>query len=171
MDLVLYQDPNTGDMTLGSPDPDVKLGNFINWAEYDSDNLYFYYGALVNISYDYGLLFSGYHKDRALGPLTSDYNNDRARGIQFGLKKLLDDKLSFKILAPFDVKTFSPWVWEQTSSLFALRGGYKINLLALPAELGLTLVGDTNDAFTNPIPVGFPEDATDGESSHCGRSC
>lgn len=160
LDLVLYQDPVTGDMTLSSPDPDGKVGNFINWLEYDGDRLYVFYGPLANISYDFGLLFNGYHKDRALGPLTEDYNNDRARGIQFGLNKLLDDKLSFKVLAPFEVKTLYPWEWEQTSSLFAIRGGYKLNLMALPAELGVTLVDDTNAGLTTLVPVGDPSDAT-----------
>jgi hypothetical protein len=160
LDLVLYQDPITGDMSLNSPDPSGKVGNFINWLEYDGKNTYVFYGPLAGISYDFGLLFSNYHKDRALGPLTEEYNNDRARGIQFGLKNLFDDKLSFKVLAPFEVKTLSPWEWDQTSSLFAFRGGYKLNLLALPGELGLTVVGDTNGDLANPVPVGNPADPT-----------
>ncbi|HEX3045670.1 MAG TPA: FecR family protein [Bacillota bacterium] len=160
LDLVLYQNPDTGDMSLSSPDPDGKVGNFINWLEYDGKNTYVFYGPLAGISYDFGLLFSGYHKDRALGPLTEEYNNDRARGIQFGLKNLFDDKVSFKVLAPFEVKTISPWEWDQTSSLFALRGGYKMNLLALPGELGLTLVGETKEDLADPVPVGNPADNT-----------
>jgi hypothetical protein len=158
LDLVLYQDPITGEMTFSSPDG--KVGNIFNWLEYDSDSLYFYYGALVNISYDFGLLFNGYHKDRVYSPQNPDYNKDRARGIQFGMKKLLDDKMNFKLLVPFDVKTFSPWEWVETSTLYALRTGYKIDLLVLPGELGLTLVDDTNPNLANPVYVEDPLNPT-----------
>jgi hypothetical protein len=143
LDLVLYQDPVSGEFTFCSPRKDVVIGNFINWVDYSGKHLFLHYGYMTDITYDFGLMFGEYHKDLS-------------RGMQFGLKDVIADGFGFKILAPFDIKAFSPWIIEPTSTLYAARMNFDFNLAGLPFGTGVTYVTDTNNDLKNlshKVPV------------------
>ncbi len=101
----------------------------IRWLEYKNRYLYLHYGEIEPITYDYGLLMSGYYKKGL-------------KGLEFGVSDLGVNGYSLTTYLPWDIESIYPFKFNPTSTLYAGKLYFNLkSAVGLPLPLGLETAG------------------------------